>query len=205
MGTDVIDGAELSDGPPASPVADRAVSPLGSVMMRGWTALHLAGFAMLLLACLGLSAVIYDELTDDPPPPVGRVADASPAPAAVAVPPDEAPFTLPALESLKEVTDRPLFSAARRPAAARTAQQTASDLSSLQLRGVIISDQSRLALVQQAKSAAIMRVKEGQELQGWTVQSILPDRVVVQRGASVQELKLRIDMPPNRPAAAKPP
>jgi general secretion pathway protein N len=134
--------------------------------------------------------IVYGELTEDRSTPVGsvasRVADASRAAVAQA----DAPFVLPPIESYAEVMARPLFSASRRPAPQQVAQRGSLEPASLALTGIILSSQSRTALVQEAKSPKPIRLAEGQEVQGWTVQSILPDRIVIRRGTLEQEVKL---------------
>jgi general secretion pathway protein N len=167
--------------------------------MHGWGHVHLAICAGLIALCFALSAIVYAELLDEAPAIVGAK-DKSQPPAAAASSATERPFALPSLESYAEVTARPLFSPSRRPAPPQVAQGRSLDAGSLVLSGIILTSEARLALVQPGKGAKTMRLSEGQEVQGWIVQSILPDRIVLRRGASEHEIKLRDDA--QRAAAA---
>jgi general secretion pathway protein N len=171
------------------PVAHEDLPPV-PLIVRGWSLAQLGVFGALVSLCLGLSITVYGELTEDGSTPVGSVAGGVAEASRAAVTQAEAPFALPPIESYAEVTARPLFSASRRPAPQQAAQRGSLEPASLALIGIIISSQSRIALVQEAKSPKPIRLTEGQEVQGWTVQSILPDRIVIRRGTLEQEVKL---------------
>src|SRR5579883_910011 len=78
---------------------------------------------LMILLCLGLAGVVYDELTA----PADEVQPASPS----AAPPPQRPapkaedatFTLPPIETYAEVTERPLFAQTRRPPPPETVQE----------------------------------------------------------------------------------
>jgi hypothetical protein len=176
------------------PVSTAGARRPGPTLIRGWSTLHLAGFAVLLAVCMACAVVVYRELADEATmagngePPV--------APAIAAAAAEDGSFVMPPLATYNEVTARPLFSVTRRPAAA--ARQTSAAMSSLTLAGVVISRDGRVALIRQGKSPGLTRVREGQHVGGWTVQSIAADRVVVSDGAAQAELKLLEDAPPDR-------
>jgi type II secretory pathway component PulC len=117
-------------------------------------------------------------------------------------------FSLPALSSYAEVMQRPLFNGTRRPALA--ADQSGAAWSSFVLKGVILSPITHEALVLHSKPAALVSLHEGEMLDGWVAESILPDRVVFRKGIEQQELKLAVaqvtQMPAERAAtSAEPP
>jgi general secretion pathway protein N len=147
------------------------------------------GIGILLGAlCLGLGALAATELGAATAPGQNQ---ASPVPAAAVTPTTTsgaAAFTLPPLQRFAIVTERPLFAPDRRPP--QHTDATAGAWSAFVLAGIIISPQSREALVLHGKPQTIAHVQEGQALEGWTVTSIYPDRVVFGDGLNEHELRL---------------
>lgn len=155
-----------------------------SMANRRGAALLLAGL------CCALATIIAVEFS-------GEASERAPPPAAASLrslPPLPAAFGLPPLASYAEVAERPLFSAARRRPPEAAGQDLLGKSNSFVLVGVIISKAGRVALVQHGQSGELARLGEGQAVEGWTLQSILPDRVVLQHGATEYELKLK-DLP----------
>ncbi|HXZ02418.1 MAG TPA: hypothetical protein VEI03_20655 [Stellaceae bacterium] len=175
---------------------------------RAAIAVSLAGRrgAALLLAglCCALAAIVAVELG-------GEAGEGAPPPLAAApprpLPPLPAAFDLPPLASYGEVVERPLFSPARRRPPEAAGQDLLGRSNSFVLVGVIISGAGRVALVEHGHPGEMARLAEGQTVEGWTLQSILPDRVVLQHGATEYELKLK-DLPataiPGAPHLPKP-
>ena len=160
---------------------------------------------VLLLVCLALAGLVYDELSspenDLPKPslPAGAVAPVSMPKAEEVVP------GLPPIETLAEVTDRPLFTATRRPPPPDAVQENTGNASSFVLLGVVISKGERLAIIRHGRPPAAARLTEGQTIEGWTLQSIAPDRVVLKNADNEQSLKLRdLKEPPAGPPPAAP-
>jgi len=112
--------------------------------------------------------------------------------------PGAAGYALPAVQSFSAVTERPLFAQSRRPSA--RADDSLGPWSSLVLSGIIISGDSREALITHGKPPVIVHLQEGQDIDGWTVTSIQPDRVVLRGASAEHELKLT-----DKPAPATPP
>jgi general secretion pathway protein N len=115
---------------------------------------------------------------------------------------------LPPIERFAEVTRRPLFSPTRQPPPPEAVKDTQGNPNNFALLGIIIADGGRVALIEYGRPPALARLKEGQAVEGWTLQSILPDRVVLQHGATEQEVKLkdRAGQPaqPRQPGAVPP-
>jgi hypothetical protein len=107
-------------------------------------------------------------------------------------------FVLPSLQRFSVVTERPLFSPSRRPAL--QTRDNSGAWSSFVLAGIIITPQSREALILHGKPPAIAHLQEGQSIDGWTVASIEADRVVFRDSVSEHELKL-IDKGPTGPSS----
>jgi len=181
------------------PLPVSAPRPRGPVLIRGWSALHLAAFALLLAVAAASATVVYGELTAEPPAPAAATEPPA-APVPAAPPAQERVFVMPPLQSYAEVTERPLFSPSRRPAT--VTQQVAGPASSLALVGVVISRDGGVALIRSGKAPALARVREGQQIEGWTVRSIAPDRVVVRNGTSEAQLKLHEDAPAAKDASS---
>ena len=169
---------------------------------------------LLLLLCSLLGSLIYFET--QPGTAVQSVpakAPGIPAQGAGARPP-AAGLTIPALAALTETVDRPFFSANRRPAPVpddsvqivEAAPSVATDPISLSLSAVIINGAQRMALLQGPDPGAeLFRAEEGQSVEGWLVEEVLPGRIVLRRGEEQQELLLRKFQPPPQallPAAA---
>lgn len=134
--------------------------------------------------CLGLGAIAANELAGAP------VAPEQPAPAAAKTPAASTPaaFNLPPVQRFAVVTQRPLFAPDRKPQ--QHANDAAGAWSSFVLAGIIITPQSREALVLHGKPQTVAHIQEGQALEGWTITSIYPDRVVFRDGINEHELKL---------------
>jgi general secretion pathway protein N len=147
----------------------------------------------LALMCAGLGAVIYDELDRPPLPPAAK---AEPVPAQTpraVVAPASSDFAMPALRDYGEVAARPLFAATRRPPPTAARQRPAP--AAFSLVGVVISSSGRHALIEHGQPARLERVAEGQMVDGWTIETILPDRIVVREADARQEIRPK-DSPP---------
>jgi type II secretory pathway component PulC len=101
---------------------------------------------------------------------------------------------MPPRDTYAEVSERPLFFRSRRPlppeleSTAETPAETSR--AAFVLSGVILTGTRRLALLQAQSSPKIARVEEGQEYEGWTIEAIHPNRVVMRRGQEVSEIVL---------------
>lgn len=154
-------------------------------------------FALVCLTlCLAFSILIYVEL--------GQQAEWLPETVAadetiLAKPtgmPEEPPqealvFAMPARVAYNEVLQRPPFSEARRPAPAGVAEAESDEPIAATVMGTILSASGVRALIAYGEPPQMMRVIEGQEIDGWKVKSILKERVVVTRGNSTIELRVK--------------
>jgi hypothetical protein len=152
---------------------------------------------LLALLCVGITGVIYLELNGFAEVPVAATAPRA-AVSATANGADASKFAMPPVQTFAAVTDRPLFSQARRPAPQGNteAQGAWSDFT---LAGIIIAPQSREVLIMHGRPPALAHIQEGQDIDGWTVTSILPDHIVLQSGGTEHELRLvkSIDLSPS--------
>lgn len=146
------------------------------------------------LLCAALGVVLVLELTsagDDDAPASVAAAVSQPSSGNLPKAPDR--FALPPLGSFAEVAERPLFSSSRRPTAA-DAQQGAEQPFSATLAGIVISASSSSIIVSHGSPPVLTRLKQGDDLDGWAITAIEPNRVVLQRDGVEQQLKLH-DLP----------
>ena len=115
-------------------------------------------------------------------------------PARVPALPAAQAFSMPPIETYAETLDRPLFSKIRRPPApepdAPAPEPEKKQKVKVRLAGVIISPRERVALVQEPRAKEITRLREGQEIEGWVLESILADRIVLRFGELREEVKI---------------
>lgn len=150
--------------------------------------------AILLSLCLILGGVLFQQLSSGS---IGssdvRAAVISPV-SDIALP-AESPPAIPSLDILDETVLRPLFLPSRRSAdpvkETPTAAAPKTKRDRLMLLGVIIFGDQRLALVKQDRVGAVVRVAEGQRVNSWQVDKILPDRVVLTENGESRELRLK--------------
>jgi general secretion pathway protein N len=173
-------------GPRGLAAAAAAALPTG----RRATAAALAGLLLMLAGIIAL------EVSRADPAPTAR--PAAPAPAPAPPPARAAAFKLPPLATYAEVTERPLFSATREPPPPEAGQDLLGKSSGFVLLGIVLAPEDKAVLIRHGHEIA--RLKEGQAVEGWTVRSILPDRITLQHGASEVELKLK-----DRPGTSGPP
>jgi hypothetical protein len=166
---------------------------------------RLAPIVSLAALCLVLAGVVMTEWfdwQDRAIPPV-------PAPANAPAPSATVKFIMPALATYSEVLSRPLFSPNRRPSEDEPAVMVPM---SMTLVAILISPRGPHALVRHGTPPQIDRVVEGQAIDGWTTEAIKFDRVILRRGAEVQELvpvtaeqTRPPGVPPNRPQPPRAP
>lgn len=164
-----------------------------------------AVFAFLLAACVGLGVLVFFELSAPAgvPPKDASTIEAAPRSPADAVH-QEPPFTMPPLDAFAEVNARPLFSQSRRPAAVAGPNQI-GPIDSWLLRGIVIAQGVRAALIEHGRPATLSQVEAGQDVEGWTIVEVQADTVVLENGGVRQELKLFKDASDAGAAAVAPP
>lgn len=152
--------------------------------MRTSAARRLLSLALFAL-CLGLAGVIYAQVTGELRlgPATPAVAEPSAADTAMPVPArPETAFVPPPIHVFSAIVERPLFSPTRRPPAApalATQPAVRPRLDHLALIGVLISADGRVALLEQPRSPSILEAREGETVEGWTVESIAADSVML--------------------------
>jgi hypothetical protein len=98
---------------------------------------------------------------------------------------------MPLLESYGEVLARPPFSETRRPAPPGAVAKAIDQPLTATVVGTILAAGSVRALVEHGEPPVVTRVVEGQELDGWTVKTILQGKIVLARAGTTMELKVK--------------
>ncbi|MCZ6522534.1 MAG: hypothetical protein O7A68_01525 [Alphaproteobacteria bacterium] len=153
----------------------------------------------LLAVCAALALAVYLQSSAElalPDDPSGAAAALEPALELS----DEPAFRMAPIERFSETVTRPLFMATRRPPepgapAAAVPERATSALPPFEVSGIVISPRERLALLARGRSREVIRVSEGELIEGWVVRSILPDRVILEQNGTQQELKLEDKAP----------
>jgi len=150
------------------------------------------------------------------PPRLQTLAQAAPG----ATPPLSLPaapplFQLPPLEHYRDIIAHPVFIAARQPEP--PPDNTAAEKPPVgpepapTLLGVIIMPQATVALLRpEQPGAKTVRLRVGETVGEWRLDAVFPNRVVLSKGATQQELALVRPKPPagsrpGRRSGAKPP
>lgn len=123
-----------------------------------------------------------------------------PIPAARTDYPIQPEFTLATLEqSFAETTARPVFTPVRRPPPPSVQTTSALKKGQFILLGALITNDKSIAMLRDVATGKAMRVEQGREISGITVDKIYPEKVVLTQGGETEELVLKIQ------PAAKPP
>lgn len=148
----------------------------------------------LLVLCLGLVWVIVQQLAAAPSDEPVAAADGSVIASIVPDLPPEPQFEMAPIEEFETVLARPLFAPSRRPPEIDVAPSGGqAENVSLVLKGILIGEVTRLALIRPRNSSEIERLSEGQSIGGWTVSHIAPDHVVLERDGREQTLEPGFD------------
>lgn len=149
--------------------------------------------------CVALVGALALELRAAPNNFIASAISSS-APFAVADPTiDELPPIRPE-SAFREISARPLFSPTRRPPQAEPTESASTSPLVAELSAVAANGSDRLAVVAVGQPPRVLRLKEGDTVDGWTAVSIFSDRVQFRRGAALQEIKIK-DVPPNATAS----
>jgi hypothetical protein len=130
---------------------------------------------VLILGCLGLGWVVYDELVY--PPHYVRT-EALKVPVSQALPglAKQIKFSMPPISTFRETVRRPIFSPSRRPPIKQREVKTASPVRppELKVMGIVFSPTRRVALVspqdkkRRSKTKSLIMLSEGADYEGWT-------------------------------------
>ncbi|MDJ0609132.1 MAG: hypothetical protein QNJ67_09145 [Kiloniellales bacterium] len=106
-------------------------------------------------------------------------------------------YRMPPMRQFDAILQRPLFSQSRRPVAvAEAAPAVVSGNLGLALLGITIASDERFALVIPEGGGDTLRLREGQDYQGWMLSAIEPDTIVFTRAGAEERLELSYDVAP---------
>lgn len=165
--------------------------------MRALAAYNL--FALATCAGLGYWAHAVAQMPMPPLPEIERTATLVPLPSA---PAQSAIFRMPPKNTFNQLATRPPFSQTRRPPRAKPATKpvvqkppppppvktVAEPL--ITLVGILIKDEKSFAMVRKPGAADLLRLAKGATLDGWLVEGVLPDRLLLSHGDKLLELEL---------------
>ena len=140
----------------------------------------------LLLICLALVVLIYQQLTMAPNSEAfarsstQRTVDLPDLPLAPQ-------FAMTAIENYQAVLERPLFSPNRRPPLGMI--NLVSNEFDFDLKGVVIDDNVRTALLRRQADGQIVRLTKGDGIEGWTLLEVELDFVVIERDGHEEVLE----------------
>ena len=158
---------------------------------------------LLLLLCAGLGAAAYDQVTR-PAPALPAVEPVTPSPERLEATRASQPFRMPPKAQFVEFVERPPFSPSRKPPketpeSVQEAAKPARDLR-LTLVGVVISSDKSIAVLSRRGASEMQRVSRGEKIEGWLLEGVMPDRVVLSQGKEIVELELKDARSKRRPS-----
>ncbi len=153
---------------------------------------------LLCLLCMALVGIVHLELSRGADELGPTTAQGTPASQVKPSSLEPASFAMAGIDSYREVLERPVFLQSRRPPPEER-RGTVIQPSSLVLVGLIIAPDGQRALIQYGEPPRLQRVMVGQAIEGWSVESILADRIVVRHGDAEEELKLKLKGAPRMP------
>ncbi len=137
---------------------------------------------LLLVVCAALAWVIYRQVAVAPNLNAahGSTKEATPVPEL----PPELQFSMRSIDDFQAILDRPLFSPSRRPPAIEALESPPpnSDVT-FTLKGILIDGDVRIALFRAQRNKKILRLREGDTIEGWTLVRIERNSVSLARGA----------------------
>ena len=144
----------------------------------------------LLLICLALVVLIYQQLTMAPN---SEAFTRSSTERTVDLPdlPLAPQFAMTAIENYQAVLERPLFSPNRRPPLGMI--NLVSNEFDFDLKGVVIDDNVRTALLRRQADGQIVRLTKGDGIEGWTLLEVELDFVVIERDGHEEVLEPAFD------------
>ena len=116
-------------------------------------------------------------------------------------------YPAPGIDAFEEILARPLFIEGREPPEEPETPQTAEQAPApvafnLQLEGLAVTLETRVAVVREINTRKLLRLTEGMEHDGWKLEHVSASRAVFTKNAQVRELTLELET--GAGAASKP-
>ncbi len=106
-------------------------------------------------------------------------------------------FDPPPIEQFAAIVERPIFTATRRTARRQPVAPPAPAssrgliLGRYQVVGVVVTPGNRLVLLKRLGGAETIRLKEGEEIDGWTLVNVTRNDVVLESGGRQEKIEVR--------------
>lgn len=152
-----------------------------------------------LLSTIAIAGLLYQELTHDPDSPAIDNRTMQPDSAKRKALGNKSPvkITEKPVRAYKTTLTRPLFSPTRRPQSEQKEspipvkkKAKARNDDKVKLTAIIITPETKEAMLTEQRSRTVVRVKEGETFGEWTLTSIEEDKIVMSNGESSQEFHL---------------
>jgi hypothetical protein len=153
---------------------------------------------VLLAACLLCGAVVVLEwyaFSRSNGAAAAPNAQPSPAPA---VELSRGAYLKPEFQAFSEILERPLFIEGRTPPESAVSRQTSASATpppplAMRLEGVALTPGARIAVVRDIPTNTLVRLAEGDQHQGWVLESVDAASATLKRGERVHQLMLELD------------
>lgn len=151
-----------------------------------------------LVAAAGLTGIVVLELSDEIPLAPTVTAASIDKPTDHSESPDNQIIEELSSDTLDNIVNRPLFSVSRRPFVPLSDNepnmiQSQPGEMSLELVGTMLTGATHLALLRHSNDG-LLRLRLGQEVEGWLIDRIDQDRVRLQKDEEVEWLTMRTDV-----------
>jgi hypothetical protein len=147
---------------------------------------------------LVLCAALFMQWRNWPPPlPSLTMESSAPDLLPVGGPPTLTLEPMPPVEEYASIAERPLFLPDRRPppdepeVIDEPEPEALTELAGTDLNAVVITPSTVSAWLRRPKSPELVRVRLGDDFEGWTITGIEPDRLLLERQGETDELILR--------------
>jgi type II secretory pathway component PulC len=152
-----------------------SVSLMGLCSWLGWTAYEEAQRPTPSVTSRSLSAAAQTDPDGDSPAQKKAVIE------------------FPLLEDLDEIVSRPLFNTSRRPIVVEDEPQPVAKPTDLNvmLSGIVIGQTRQIAHLRSLTEKETQALSVGDKIDGWEIQSIFPDHVVLKSGSRVESLYMQ--------------
>jgi hypothetical protein len=158
-------------------------------MTRGSSRIQNAVLLVLCGVVAALGFVNWRVMELEPMPPLaeagGARAESPAAPVSSPQPVDHDP-----LSAFDEMVRRPVFTASRSPFAPTQSTPDLAGPPDIRLTGVAIDASKKRALLRSPQQPQGRWVEQGQSIDGWELQSVRDDAVVITSGQQIHELRL---------------
>ena len=136
---------------------------------------------LLLVICAVLAWTIFRQLEIEPQLEANAYGT-NEAPKTVPELPPEIHFNAPPIEDLQAVLERPVFAPNRRSPSEVVAEAPVPKTFDFALKGIVIDGDERIAVFLPNAKGKVVRLREGDQMQGWTLMQVEVDHVVLARG-----------------------